>query len=131
MRLRLHTHEQNAIGRAGGVFSKVDVTGGQNKPTKSDQKRPAWFFFFSDRGRQPRENNNTVSCRRCKVRNVENMAELSTMSTKSGGSSCNFSRDENHASALLPWDRFSSWIHCICIVTFDLELGQAMEVMSV
>lgn len=27
-----------------------------------------------------------------------------------------------------PWDRFSKWIHCICIVTFDLELGQAIEV---
>lgn len=26
------------------------------------------------------------------------------------------------------WERFSNWIHCICIVTFDLELGQAMEV---
>lgn len=24
--------------------------------------------------------------------------------------------------------RFSEWIHCICVVTFDLELGQAMEV---
>ena len=28
----------------------------------------------------------------------------------------------------LPWDNFSDWIHCACIVTFDLELGQAMEV---
>lgn len=26
------------------------------------------------------------------------------------------------------WDRFSNWIHCICIVTFDLELGQTLEV---
>lgn len=24
--------------------------------------------------------------------------------------------------------RLSQWIHCICVVTFDLELGQAMEV---
>jgi hypothetical protein len=32
------------------------------------------------------------------------------------------------SSSLLPWDRFSSWIHCICIVTFDLEVGQALEV---
>lgn len=24
--------------------------------------------------------------------------------------------------------RLSEWIHCICVVTFDLELGQAMEV---
>jgi len=26
------------------------------------------------------------------------------------------------------WERFSNWVHCICIVTFDLELGQAIEV---
>lgn len=26
------------------------------------------------------------------------------------------------------WKRLSEWIHCICVVTFDLELGQAMEV---
>lgn len=25
------------------------------------------------------------------------------------------------------WQRLSEWIHCICVVTFDLELGQAME----
>lgn len=25
-------------------------------------------------------------------------------------------------------ERLSQWIHCICVVTFDLELGQAMEV---
>jgi hypothetical protein len=31
-------------------------------------------------------------------------------------------------TAVLPWDKFSSWVHCICIVTFDLELGQALEV---
>ncbi|XP_067124662.1 protein DENND6A [Centruroides vittatus] len=30
---------------------------------------------------------------------------------------------------ILPWDRFTQWIHCICIVTFDLELGQAMEMI--
>lgn len=28
------------------------------------------------------------------------------------------------------WQRLSEWIHCICVVTFDLELGQAMEVMN-
>ncbi|XP_052862590.1 heat shock 70 kDa protein [Anopheles cruzii] len=27
------------------------------------------------------------------------------------------------------WDRFSEWLHCVCIVTFDLELGQAMELI--
>lgn len=29
---------------------------------------------------------------------------------------------------LLPWDRFQNWLHCVCVVTFDLEVGQAMEV---
>ncbi|VDN55859.1 unnamed protein product [Dracunculus medinensis] len=35
--------------------------------------------------------------------------------------------DENGESP--PWERFSRWIHCICVVTFDLELGQAIEVV--
>ena len=35
--------------------------------------------------------------------------------------------DEKEAP-LLPWDNFSNWVHAICVVTFDLELGQAMEV---
>lgn len=26
------------------------------------------------------------------------------------------------------WECFNNWVHCICIVTFDLELGQAIEV---
>lgn len=25
------------------------------------------------------------------------------------------------------WKRFAEWMHCVCVVTFDLELGQAME----
>ncbi|XP_015599764.1 protein DENND6A isoform X2 [Cephus cinctus] len=25
------------------------------------------------------------------------------------------------------WEYFGNWLHCICIVTFDLELGQAIE----
>lgn len=29
---------------------------------------------------------------------------------------------------ILPWDRFRRWVTCFCIVTFDLELGQALEV---
>lgn len=29
----------------------------------------------------------------------------------------------------LPWDGFSDWLHAICVVTFDLELGQALEVV--
>lgn len=27
------------------------------------------------------------------------------------------------------WQRFADWLHCVCVVTFDLELGQAMEVV--
>lgn len=34
----------------------------------------------------------------------------------------------DETASVLPWDRFSNWIHCICIVTFDLEVGQALEV---
>ncbi|GFO44537.1 sarcolemmal membrane-associated protein [Plakobranchus ocellatus] len=33
------------------------------------------------------------------------------------------------STAILPWDQFSNWIHCACVVTFDLELGQAMELI--
>lgn len=36
--------------------------------------------------------------------------------------------DEPEQALLLPWDRFSTWLHCICVVGFDLELGQAVEV---
>ncbi|XP_074861821.1 protein DENND6A isoform X1 [Carettochelys insculpta] len=34
-----------------------------------------------------------------------------------------------HCLSLLPWDRFSAWLHCVCVVGFDLELGQAVEVI--
>ncbi|XP_014892085.1 protein DENND6A-like, partial [Poecilia latipinna] len=37
--------------------------------------------------------------------------------------------EESQEAFLLPWDRFSSWLHCICVVGFDLELGQAVEVI--
>ncbi|XP_068228763.1 protein DENND6A [Palaemon carinicauda] len=30
---------------------------------------------------------------------------------------------------MIPWDNFSNWVHAICVVTFDLELGQAMELI--
>lgn len=39
-------------------------------------------------------------------------------------------RDGEPEQLLLPWDRFSAWLHCICVVGFDLELGQAVEVRS-
>ena len=28
----------------------------------------------------------------------------------------------------IQWNQFSQWVHCFAVVTFDLELGQAMEV---
>uniref|UniRef100_A0A158R609 UDENN domain-containing protein n=1 Tax=Syphacia muris TaxID=451379 RepID=A0A158R609_9BILA len=33
------------------------------------------------------------------------------------------------ANEVAPWEKFSGWVHCICVVTFDLELGQALEVI--
>nr|XP_039247890.1 protein DENND6A-like [Styela clava] len=35
--------------------------------------------------------------------------------------------DEVEDAVPLKWDRFSRWLHCVCVVTFDLELGQALE----
>nr|XP_004650465.1 protein DENND6B isoform X1 [Jaculus jaculus]XP_045007691.1 protein DENND6B isoform X1 [Jaculus jaculus] len=29
----------------------------------------------------------------------------------------------------VPWARFSAWLECVCVVTFDLELGQALELV--
>ncbi len=28
------------------------------------------------------------------------------------------------------WEKFSHWVCCMCVVTFDLELGQAIEVKA-
>lgn len=32
------------------------------------------------------------------------------------------------ADSLGAWSRLSAWMECVCVVTFDLELGQAIEV---
>ncbi|XP_014782482.2 protein DENND6A isoform X4 [Octopus bimaculoides] len=40
-----------------------------------------------------------------------------------------FTDTSSKSPTLLPWDRFSNWLHCACVVTFDLELGQAMELV--
>ncbi|XP_027448768.1 protein DENND6B isoform X5 [Zalophus californianus] len=32
-------------------------------------------------------------------------------------------------AAAAPWARFSAWLECVCVVTFDLELGQALELV--
>ncbi|XP_069795717.1 DENN/MADD domain containing 6Aa isoform X2 [Narcine bancroftii] len=39
-----------------------------------------------------------------------------------------YPRDADRSPAL-PWDRFNAWVHCLCVVGFDLELGQAVEVI--
>ncbi|RXM98015.1 Protein DENND6B [Acipenser ruthenus] len=36
-------------------------------------------------------------------------------------------RNSEVSARRLPWARFSSWLECVCVVTFDLELGQAIE----
>ena len=33
-------------------------------------------------------------------------------------------KDEMHEA----WEKFHHWMCCVCVVTFDLELGQALEV---
>nr|XP_046235664.1 protein DENND6B isoform X1 [Scatophagus argus] len=38
-------------------------------------------------------------------------------------------RHEEAADSRCPWARFSSWLECVCVVTFDLELGQAIELV--
>ncbi|XP_077356438.1 protein DENND6B isoform X1 [Festucalex cinctus] len=37
--------------------------------------------------------------------------------------------DGEDADLRRPWARFSSWLECTCVVTFDLELGQAIEMV--
>lgn len=34
-----------------------------------------------------------------------------------------------NSDSRIPWARFSSWLECVCVVTFDLELGQAIELV--
>uniref|UniRef100_A0A3B3TWC4 DENN/MADD domain containing 6B n=1 Tax=Poecilia latipinna TaxID=48699 RepID=A0A3B3TWC4_9TELE len=38
-------------------------------------------------------------------------------------------REEASADSRSGWTRFSSWLECVCVVTFDLELGQAIELV--
>uniref|UniRef100_A0A8C7HFA0 DENN/MADD domain containing 6Aa n=1 Tax=Oncorhynchus kisutch TaxID=8019 RepID=A0A8C7HFA0_ONCKI len=54
---------------------------------------------------------------------MENSEEI-TLTVGPGG-------EEDTDPLLLPWDRFSAWLHCICVVGFDLELGQAVEKTSI
>ncbi|CAG0921681.1 unnamed protein product [Notodromas monacha] len=54
----------------------------------------------------------------------ESPTTLSRGSSRSKESEC-----KSSSGGLLPWDQFCNWVHCVCVVTFDLELGQAMEFM--
>ncbi|KAF6118258.1 DENN domain containing 6B [Phyllostomus discolor] len=38
-------------------------------------------------------------------------------------------RSSGSRAAATPWARFSAWLECVCVVTFDLELGQALELV--
>nr|XP_057925211.1 protein DENND6B isoform X2 [Doryrhamphus excisus] len=39
------------------------------------------------------------------------------------------SSERDEAEGRRSWARFSSWLECLCVVTFDLELGQAIELV--
>uniref|UniRef100_A0A8C9YV87 DENN/MADD domain containing 6B n=1 Tax=Sander lucioperca TaxID=283035 RepID=A0A8C9YV87_SANLU len=41
------------------------------------------------------------------------------------------SEDADRGACRSTWARFSSWLECVCVVTFDLELGQAIEKTSI
>ncbi|CAM2711919.1 unnamed protein product [Rotaria socialis] len=57
-----------------------------------------------------------------------NLASLSTTSTSNTTSSPSHSGSLS-ASVFLPWDRLHKWFYGIAIVTFDLELGQSIELL--
>lgn len=37
------------------------------------------------------------------------------------------SREDSSRAVAISWENFSHWVCCACVVTFDLELGQAIE----
>ncbi|XP_071495460.1 protein DENND6B-like [Diadema antillarum] len=54
--------------------------------------------------------------------NKDNFRRLSTANMDEVGEN-----SSDTSQPILPWDKFSEWFHCFCVVTFDLELGQALE----
>uniref|UniRef100_A0AAR2LDB7 UDENN domain-containing protein n=1 Tax=Pygocentrus nattereri TaxID=42514 RepID=A0AAR2LDB7_PYGNA len=56
-------------------------------------------------------------------RGADGRARPGPASQLSGGASAE--------EACVPWSRFSAWLECVCVVTFDLELGQAIEKTSI
>ena len=57
-----------------------------------------------------------------------NMAERADSKTLASQLSSDNVSEGASAGSGVSWERFSQWVACVCVVTFDLELGQAMEV---
>lgn len=57
------------------------------------------------------------------------MSENEAISRDEMPSSLNIKRKSSSKpnNLILPWDRFSHWIHSILVVTFDIEMGQSIE----
>ena len=56
------------------------------------------------------------------------MAEGGQGSQAQGSVMRHVSREDSPGTGAISWENFSHWVCCACVVTFDLELGQAMEV---
>jgi hypothetical protein len=56
------------------------------------------------------------------------MAERADVKTLASQLSSDDVSEGASAGSGVSWERFSQWVACVCVVTFDLELGQAMEV---
>ncbi|KAI9557512.1 hypothetical protein GHT06_017340 [Daphnia sinensis] len=53
--------------------------------------------------------------------------EASSLLTDNSDLYSNTGDDSSLNTSLLPWERLADWIHCFCVVTFDLEIGQMIE----
>nr|SVE86019.1 EOG090X031T [Daphnia similis] len=53
--------------------------------------------------------------------------EASSLLTDNSDLYSNTGDDSSLNISLLPWERLADWIHCFCVVTFDLEIGQMIE----
>nr|SVE90405.1 EOG090X031T [Daphnia sinensis] len=53
--------------------------------------------------------------------------EASSLMTDNSDLYSNTGDDSSLNTSLLPWERLADWIHCFCVVTFDLEIGQMIE----
>ena len=56
------------------------------------------------------------------------MAE--SVSSASGSAARDPATGEGEGARREIWELFSNWACCVCVVTFDLELGQALEVFA-